>query len=68
MRSKEKKPPQTTRFEIWPDGGVGYKVVCSTRLEKCPKKVEKKKLRCRVQGCVEYKVTYIKNKLNRKKL
>ena len=58
MRSEEKKPPQTTRFEIWPDGGVGYKVVCSTRLEKCPKKVKKKEYSvqstrlCGVQGYI----------------
>ena len=31
---RKKKRPQTTRFEIWPDGGVGYKVVQSTRIEK----------------------------------
>ena len=29
-----KKRPQTTRFETRPDGGVGYKVVQSTRIEK----------------------------------
>ena len=48
-----KKRPQTTRFEIWPDGGVGYKVVWSTRLEKCPKKSRKK----RIFGA-EYKVVW----------
>ena len=53
MRSEEKKPPQTTRFEIWPDGGVGYKVVCSTRLEKCPKRSRKKR-----NFGAEYKVVW----------
>ena len=50
-----KKRPQTTRFEIRPDGGVGYKVVQivqSTRIEKVSVRIlndeTQRNIRCRV--------------------